>query len=124
VIDYTTEDVVDTVRSRYPEGIDALADMHGDREGMARLADLVQSGGHVASAVGAADVDALAGRGIEATNVIGTVTTTALDTLAGLVTAGDIVVPELHTFTLDDAGDALAAVGTGHVRGKVVVTVD
>ena len=32
VIDYTAGDVVDAVRSGYPDGIDAVADMHGDAE--------------------------------------------------------------------------------------------
>jgi len=122
VIDYMAGDVVDTVRSRYPDGIGALADMHGDREAVARLGEQVRSGGHVASAVGAADVDALAGRGIEATNVMGNVTTASLEALTRLLEAGEVAVPDIHTFTLADAGEALAAVGTGHVHGKIVVT--
>jgi NADPH2:quinone reductase len=123
VIDYTTADVAEALRSRYPDGIDAIADSHGDREGLARLAEQVRHGGHVASAVGAADLEALAGRGIEATNVVGTVTTEALEALSSLVEAGEITTPEIHTYPLAAAGDALAAVATGHTRGKVVVTV-
>jgi D-arabinose 1-dehydrogenase-like Zn-dependent alcohol dehydrogenase len=77
----------------------------------------------VASAVGAADVDALGARGIEATNVVGSVTTASLETLSEMLQAHEIVQPEIRPFSLADAGDALAAVGTGHVRGKIVVTV-
>jgi hypothetical protein len=43
--------------------------------------------------------------------------------LSGMIEAGEIVVPEIHTHPLAEAGEALAAVGTGHVRGKIVVTV-
>jgi NADPH:quinone reductase-like Zn-dependent oxidoreductase len=123
VIDHTSGDVADAVRSRYPDGIDAIADMHGDEEGLARLADQVRSGGHVASAVGAADTEALAGRGIQATNVMGLVKTASLESLTGMLDAGEITIPEIRSFSLTDAGDALAAVATGHVRGKIVVTV-
>jgi NADPH2:quinone reductase len=123
VIDYTAGDVVDAVRSRYPDGIDAVADMHGDRGYMARLAELIRSGGRVASAVGAADVDALGARGIEATNVVGSVTTASLEALSEMLQAHEIVQPGIRPYSLADAGDALAAVATGHVRGKIVVTV-
>ncbi|MDP9343636.1 MAG: NADP-dependent oxidoreductase [Actinomycetota bacterium] len=122
VIDYTAGDVVDAIRSMFPGGVDGLADMHGDREVVARLAELVRDGGRVASVVGAADPEALARRGIEATNVAGHVTTASLQALAGLLEAGEIAMPEIHPFALEDAADALVAVGTGHTRGKVVVT--
>jgi NADPH:quinone reductase-like Zn-dependent oxidoreductase len=122
VIDYTEGDVADAVRSRYPDGIDAIADMHGDREGLARLAEQVRSGGHVASAVGAADPAVLAERGIEATNVMGRVTTASLESLATMLERGEIVSPEIRSFPLKDAGEALATLATRHVRGKLVVT--
>jgi NADPH:quinone reductase len=122
VIDYAAEDVVEVVRSRYPDGIDAIADMHGDKESLARLAEQVRPGGRVASAVGAADAEALAARAIEATNVMGLVTTGSLETLRSMVEAAEITIPEIRSFSLTDAGEALAAVATGHVRGKIVVT--
>jgi len=122
VVDYTAGDVVEAVRSRYPDGIDAIADMHGDREVVARLAEQVRSGGHVASAVGAADAEALRGRGIEATNVMGMVTTASLDALSAMLERGGIASPDIRSFRLADAGEAIAAVATGHVRGKIVVT--
>jgi NADPH:quinone reductase-like Zn-dependent oxidoreductase len=123
VIDYTAGDVGDAVRSRYPDGIDAVADMHGDSEQLATLIEHVPSGGHVASVVGAADIEALGARGVEATNVTGLVTTASLDALSGMFEAGEIVAPEIRTYPLADASEALAAVGTGHVRGKIVVAV-
>ncbi|HYT29142.1 MAG TPA: NADP-dependent oxidoreductase [Actinomycetota bacterium] len=122
VIDYTVSDVAEAARTRYPDGIDAIADMRGDREGMARLAEHVRSGGRVASAVGAADAEALGGRGIEATNVMGTVDTAWLDRLTEMLVRGAVTSPEIRSFALADAGEALGAVGTGHVRGKIVVT--
>lgn len=123
VIDYAASDVVEVVASRYPGGIDALADMHGDAEQVATLGEHISSGGRVASAVGAADVESLGARGIAATNVQGLVTTALLDRLLGLVASGDVIAPEIHSYLLADGGEALAVVGTGHVRGKVVVAV-
>jgi NADPH2:quinone reductase len=123
VIDYTTGDIAEAVRSRYTDGIDAIADMHGDKDGLARLAEQVRFGGHVASAVGAADPEALRGRGVEATNVMGLVTTQLLEALSSMLEAGEIVAPEILSYPLADAGDALAALATGHVRGKITVTV-
>jgi NADPH:quinone reductase-like Zn-dependent oxidoreductase len=123
VVDYTAGDVVAAIRTGFPAGIDAVADMHGDREQLAGLAEQVRSGGHVASAVGAADVDGLKARGVEATNVVGRVTTAALEALAGMLAAGEILPPDIHPFPLAGAADALATLGTSHVRGKIVVTV-
>jgi NADPH2:quinone reductase len=123
VIDYTAGDVVDEIRSRYPDGVDAVADMHGGAEQLARLTEHVPSGGHAASVVGAVDIEALGARGIEATNVQGRVTTASLDVLSGMLAAGELVAPEIRTYPLADAAEALAAVGTSHVRGKIVVAV-
>lgn len=123
VIDYRASDVADALRSRYPGGIDAIADLHGDRAGVARLAEQVRAGGAVASAVGAADEEALASRGVRAANVAGLATTASLEALARMLEAGDLVNPEIRSYPFAEAGEALAAVATGHVRGKLVVEI-
>jgi NADPH:quinone reductase-like Zn-dependent oxidoreductase len=121
VFDYAAGDVVEAVRARYPDGIDAVADMHGDREVVAALAEQVRAGGHVTSAVGAADAETLGTRGIEATNARGIVTTAALDALVAMLERGEIASPQLRRFPLADAAQAIETVGSGHVRGKIVV---
>jgi len=123
VVDHATEDVADAVRSRYPDGIDAIADMHGDKDGLTRLAEQVRSGGRVASVVGAADAEALGARGVEGTNVQGRVTTESLEALSSMLEAGELVAPEIRSIPLQETPDALAALATGHVRGKIVVAV-
>jgi NADPH:quinone reductase-like Zn-dependent oxidoreductase len=123
VVDYTAGDIAEAVHSMYPDGIDAIADMHGDREGLARLVEQVRSGGHVASVVGAADAETLGDLGIEATNVMGRVTTGSLEALSSMLVAGEIASPAIRSFSLVEADDALAAVATHHVRGKIVVAV-
>jgi NADPH2:quinone reductase len=121
VVDYTTEDVPEALGARYPEGIQGIADMHGDQEALSQLAEHVRSGGHVASAVGSADVEALAVQGVEAVNVQGRVTTERLETLAAAMERGEIVSPELRPFPLADAQQAFEAIATGHTRGKIVI---
>jgi NADPH:quinone reductase len=120
-IDYAGTDVVETVRSRHPDGIRAIADMHGDKEQVAALAEQVVEHGHVSSAVGAADADALEARGIGASNVYAQVTRERLERLVGMIEAKELIVPELHEFTLAQAAEAIEEVGSGHVRGKIVV---
>ena len=122
VIDYSTGDVLEAVRDRYPDGIDAIADLHRDPELVARLGELVRTGGHVVSATGGVDVDALATRGVEGVNVQGRVSSDSLAELVALLEKKEIVSPEITTFPLDQANEAFALVGSGHVRGKVVVT--
>jgi NADPH:quinone reductase len=121
VVDYTAGDVVEAVRSRAPDGVAAVADLHGDRDVLARLAEHVREGGYVVSAVGSADIDALAERKIEGTNVQGQVTTASLTTLASMHERGELVPPEIESFPLEQAWDALTDAGSGHTRGKLVV---
>jgi NADPH:quinone reductase-like Zn-dependent oxidoreductase len=120
-IDYAAGDVVEAVRSIAPDGVDVIAEMHGGDD-TARLAELVRSGGDVVSAVGGADEDTLKARGIEAASVIGRVATEPLGTLADMLERGEIMSPETRTFSLAESAEAFAQVGSGHNRGKIVVT--
>ena len=124
VVDYAAGDVVEEIRSRYPDGITVIADLHRNGDTVVRLAELVDEGGRVVSAVGSADPGAVASRGIEATNVMGRVTTDSLETLAGMLERGELLSPEIRTFPLPGAAEALDAVGSGHTRGKIVVLPD
>jgi NADPH:quinone reductase len=123
VIDYAAGDVADAVRSSQPDGIDAIAAMNGDTKSNAGLVDQLRPGGRVASAVGSADVEALASRGFEGTNVMGMVATVPLDGLVEMLERKELTGPEIRSFPLEEAGKAFAQVATGHTRGKVVVTV-
>ena len=120
VVDYGAGDVVDAVRSLAPDGVNVIAEMHGGDDS-ARLAELVRPGGRFVSAVGGADADSLKAREIEASNVMGMVATEPLETLAGMVEREEIQIPEIRTFPLDQAAEALEQVASGHTRGKVVV---
>jgi NADPH:quinone reductase-like Zn-dependent oxidoreductase len=121
VIDYQTRDVYETVRAAHPNGIAAIFDLVGNKEANSHLADLLREGGHLISMVGAADAEALAVRGITGVNVVTQATTDKLDRLAGLVESGKLKRPEIRTFPLEEASNALAEIESRHVRGKLVV---
>ena len=119
-MDYASADLVDTVRERYPNGIDALIDLVNRGEAFASVAELVRDGGRISTTLGAADIDALAARGIRATNIAGDPTHDKLTMLAEAVEAGTLTVPIQQTFALDDADAAIAAFTAG-TRGKIVL---
>jgi NADPH:quinone reductase-like Zn-dependent oxidoreductase len=120
-IDYETVDLAEAVHAAHPEGIAAVLDMVGDKEAIARLAELVRSRGHVVSMMGAADADALASRGVTGVNVRTQATTEKLERLAGFVATGILRRPETKTLPLTDAGQALAEIAGRHVSGKLVI---
>jgi NADPH:quinone reductase-like Zn-dependent oxidoreductase len=120
VIDYAASDVIDTARSRFPGGVDAVADMHGG-DVVDRLAEQIRDGGRVVSAVGAADPEVFGPRGIESSNVMGNVTSAHLESLVAMLESGELKTPQLNPFSLAEAGRAIEVVGSGHVRGKVIV---
>jgi NADPH:quinone reductase-like Zn-dependent oxidoreductase len=121
-VDYAAGDVAEAIRARYPAGIDALIDVVSRGDVFTRLAGLVRDGGHIASSMGAADVEGLAARGIRATNLMGTPTPEKLAMLAAQVAAGTLRVEVQQTFPLADAPAAFA-VFTAGTRGKLVLTV-
>ena len=124
VIDHTRGDLVDAVRAAYPGGIEAVIDLVSDREALGRMAGLVKEGGRLASSVYAADVRALAERGVEATNIGAQADTRRLEELSRMVDAGELSVRLERTLPLEEAPKALEQSRTGHVRGKIVLLVD
>jgi NADPH:quinone reductase len=122
VVDYKVGDATELLRERYPDGIDAVLDFAGQRELVANVAGLVRSGGRVVSTVGAADVEALAARGITGVNA-NRAGTDRLPELAEMVTSGQLRIPEQTFFSLDRADDALAAQAERRVPGKIVIDI-
>jgi NADPH2:quinone reductase len=122
VVDRTMGDVLETLKSRHRNGVDAIIDTASDAGAMARLSELVRKGGVVISMRGAAAVDELAKRGIRGVNIQTRVTNERLTQLARLRAEGKLKAPMIHTYALEDAGEAFRAVG--HSGGKIVVTID
>jgi len=123
VIDYTTDEVGEAVRSRYPDGVDAILDLVGDKPALTALSEQLRPGGRVASAVDAADVEELAKRGIPATNVASWLTSEQLAQLTRWLADGTLRLPEIHAVGFEDAAEALAKIATRHTRGKLVLAI-
>lgn len=122
-VDYSTGDVAEAIRALYPQGVTALIDTVNRGEAFAPMAALVRDGGRIATTLGTADVEALAARGVRATNVMGTPTPEKLRLLAEQAVEGTLRVEIQQTYPLADAPLALAAFMAG-TRGKLVLTID
>ncbi|MFI5281965.1 MAG: NADP-dependent oxidoreductase [Candidatus Dormibacterales bacterium] len=121
VVDYTAQDVVESVRNASPDGIAGIVHTAGTAETLAGLAAQVRRGGHLSSMIGGAKVDELASHGVTGINVVTGVTTARLDKLAAMTDSGTLKRVQIKTFKLDEASAAFAAIGAGHLRGKLVI---
>ena len=121
VIDYETDDLVAAIRALVPDGVDALIDLHSDRDTLMGLVGTVKRGGRVVSPLNAVDTEALAERGLSGSNV--RAATDRVGELGDLVARGELRVPISQTYALDDASDALGEQATHHSRGKLVVLI-
>jgi len=92
-------------------------------EGFGPIAELVKDGGKIATTVGAADVDALAGRRIGATNVMGQADQGPFASVIRMAGDGTLSVPITRTFTFEQLPEALGLVGNRRSRGKFAVTI-
>lgn len=121
-IDYSKSDVAGVVRSRYPNGVDVLIDLVDRYDAFTAMSMVVRDGGRIATTMGAADVEALAGRGIRATNVMGSPTSGKLASLAGQVAASTLRIEVQRTYPFDQVQAAFAAFQMG-TRGKLVLVI-
>ena len=121
-VDYSAGDAADTVRAKYPDGVTALIDTVNRGDAFGPMAALVRDGGRIATTLGAADVDALAGRSVRATNVVATPTPDKLTQLAEAAASGSLRVEVQGTYPLERANDALQAFSGGTLGKLIVVT--
>jgi NADPH:quinone reductase-like Zn-dependent oxidoreductase len=110
--------LVDRVRALAPTGIDAAVDVAGSGV----IAELVALTGDPARVVSIADFNAPE-HGARVSTGFGRDKTHALREGARLAAAGRLTLPVTQIFPLARAGAAQAASATGHVRGRIIVTV-
>ncbi len=108
--------LVDRVRALAPDGVDAAIDLQGTATVLAAV-ELGVPGSRIATIAAGPDAPG----GAQATGG-GDAPAGALERIAADVAAGSIRVPIQEVFPLDRINDAVALLRTGHVRGKVVVT--
>ena len=123
-IDYQAGDAANVIRERYPDGVDTIISMYGDLEVVAGLAGALRSGGLVVSPALRADAAkaALEPLGVTFTSV-NRLPPSRLPELTALIDGGQLRVPPITVYSLESTGNALEAMGAGHVRGKLVITV-
>ena len=111
-------DVAALVHKRYPEGIEALLDLVSYApEGFDTHAEALKDDGRGASSLSAA------GEGSGRHNVGAVPSPENLERLGRLLEAGTLRVPIQSTYGLDQAGEALGALGTEHTQGKLAIQV-
>jgi NADPH:quinone reductase-like Zn-dependent oxidoreductase len=113
--------LIDTVRARYPEGIDGLIDLVDYRPAFLAHAELLVPGGRAASVHRAVDEVRFAERGLHGVNVASFPDRALLEQLASLAVAGRLRTVITGRYTLDQAPAALAAARDEHTRGKLVI---
>jgi NADPH:quinone reductase-like Zn-dependent oxidoreductase len=121
VIDYTTTDFVQTVRAAHPSGVDAVLDCIGGQTTLQSLGAL-RDGGRLAHLTEAADLPL--SRGITARPVYGRPDAHRLAALTRMVDAGQLSVHLDRTLPLEKARQAHELLEAGHVRGKIVLTIN
>ena len=121
-VDYADGDLVARLRAAHPDGVAALIDLVNRGDEFASVAELVRDGGWAATTLGAADVDALAARGVTGTNVRGMPTPEMLASLADEVASARLRVVIQASYRLTAVQAALEAF-SGGTLGKIVVTI-
>ncbi len=108
--------VVDDLRTKFPEGIDAIADFSGNTELIDSVAELLKSDGKVGTSGARLDADAYAARGITAVQ-INRAPVERMPELLDLLASGRIKTPAAKVVPLEKAGDAVSGVGRApHAR--------
>jgi NADPH:quinone reductase-like Zn-dependent oxidoreductase len=112
------EDTAAAVRKRHPDGVDALLDLVSYApDGFDAHAAALTPEGRGASPLSAA------GDGPGRTNVMAVPSVENLERLAGMLDDGGLRVPIQGGYTLDQAGEALGALGATHTQGKLSLTI-
>jgi NADPH:quinone reductase-like Zn-dependent oxidoreductase len=122
VIDYTAGPVAEQVRAAYPDGVDALIDLVSYTPDGLPL-DIVRKGGTLASSMGAAQDETLAGFGLTGSNIMAGPVREVVAALAAQVAAGTLRVHVATRLPLEQATEGLATIAEGRAHGKIVVTI-
>ncbi|MFH9348682.1 NADP-dependent oxidoreductase [Kitasatospora sp. NPDC017646] len=109
--------VVERIAEAAPDGVDAILDLVGG-DALRAVAAVRTDRTELVSAADPATVAELGGRPVTRST-----TSETLAALAALVSSGDLDPHITGRYPLDRAAEAIAAVESGHARGKVVVEV-
>lgn len=107
--------VVDRIKEVAPEGVDGIYDTVGG-DALREVASLAPSGSKIITAADGAAAAEFGGDRVDRSR-----NTAVLDAVAALTEAGTLKPFVTATFPLDQIGEALALVESGHATGKVVI---
>ena len=115
LVPYDSSDVVEQMRTLLPDGVDAVLDVVGG-EPMREVANLVTDPSRIVS-VTDPSVAGLGGSFMVAGSG-------GVPTVIDLVVEGKLDPKVLQTYPFDEAAQALRAVESGHVLGKIVIDLE
>jgi NADPH:quinone reductase-like Zn-dependent oxidoreductase len=122
VFDYTSGPIAEQVRTAYPDGVDALIDLVSYTPEALPL-DAVRKGGRVASSMGAAQDETLAGLGLTGANIMAGPVREVVAPLAEQAAVGTLRVHVATRLPLERATEGLTTIAEGRAHGKIVVTI-
>jgi NADPH:quinone reductase len=127
VFDAGSSDVIEQIRARYPEGVEAVLDLVTGEDAIKRDADIIKRGGRLVSTTHAADEEWFKQRQIVARNIGAEsnpdYSAEGLATVGRMLAEGTITARVRLTANLADAADVLDKVRRGGIRGKAVIRI-
>jgi NADPH:quinone reductase len=112
-------DVTAAVRSRHPDGVDALIDLVSyTPDAFDGYAAALKPDGRAASPLSGIQ------QGPGRSPIMAVPDPSTLERLAELLAAGTLRVPIQRSYGLEQASDALAALSASHTQGKIAIAVD
>ena len=123
VVDRAAGPVAEQVRAAYPDGVDALVNLFGYTADDVPLA-AVRRGGKVSSLAMAPDQDTATAAGLTLSPIMAAPLAEVTKPLAEQAAAGTLKIDVGSVIGLEQATDALAAIGAGNAKGKTVVTIE
>lgn len=119
-IGYRESDLIEEVRRRHPEGVDAVVNLALTGEAVVAATRMLRPGGRLLSTTPGTPAHPAV------TTVMGTTALRpgTMDSLAAHVLDGTLPEPATRTYVLSDAARAYQDLAHEHTRGKIVVLVD
>jgi len=125
VYDTKAVDVIDALHAAHPDGVDAVLDLVNGANAIQRDAEILKPGGSLVSTIRVADEKWFAGRQITAYNINADLnpaeSSQGLDQVARMLADGKTTARISATVDLDGAGEILAKLRKGGLRGKAVI---
>lgn len=121
-VDYRGPGLKERLSALAPEGADVVLDAVGG-ETLALSYEVVKPGGVIVGLVDAPDHDQCAHKDLSATRLVVRPDGGQLAELAALAADGKVRLPEIKTLPLEQIAEAHRLSESGHVRGKLVLTV-